>query len=105
MTIEVKQYIKERPGGALFALIIDTHKFDSEQHVRAAISDALLKQGVPLLPNLKNFPLNLGPKSRVEVETDSIKPGLMVVRYYGALNKPMPKPAAKPYTDDEDDEL
>ncbi len=103
--IETYRYPKDKPGGAVIGAKVDVTAFKGPNEVRAAVTEALARIGVPFLATTlpASFPFNLQPKGRIEVETDSVRPALMVIRYYGPVNNPAPQ--AKPYVDEDDDEL
>jgi hypothetical protein len=98
MNFEIFKYTP-KPGGPSIGVRINAGPGEAyDRKARALIAEQLKKHGVPLNPNvpIDEFPFNLEKHARVEVETDSVRIGCAVLRYYGKLAQPVV---------DEDEEL
>lgn len=99
--VNVKHYPKRGPGDPVLGILIDMHTVH-----KSAMVAALQRHGVVFDPSREttDFPFNLSPGQRIEIECDTHKDGLAMLRYYGPLQTLKPTPAAKPYVDEDDDD-
>lgn len=95
---EVIKTIDRKPGQPALKIHVDCSHVGEVRH--KFFTEILRRAGVPFDPSFADnlFPFNLRPGSKIEIEYDTHKPNLAVLRYFG----PLAIPAS---TIDEDDEL